>query len=348
MMEALLTPAESVAFQPFLSSVDDAQPPADWAAYASQFNPQAIRKHNDDLMLESVPSPHDNDPLTKATKDLMSLDDGMWGGSSQMAVDHPHPQRQPHPYYHHQGQLSHHGQQQQHQHPYSTSVQSPQAMSHSTANESFPFLNSRPHNGQQGESVHHQQQAYHYSYPNQGYQQFSGPSGSDTGYANSHLHPSQHQQQPHHSPLLPHSHSQSSIASSSTKRSTRASSISRTSSSPAASNPSTSKRPAPASSRSSTSTSQPSPHPPGNNKPALLSPSQKKANHIQSEQKRRANIRRGYEALCETVPALREAIREEEEEAKAIALAAAAGLPNKGKAARSGVGRERKGGTCKG
>ncbi|KIM84325.1 hypothetical protein PILCRDRAFT_818670 [Piloderma croceum F 1598] len=48
-------------------------------------------------------------------------------------------------------------------------------------------------------------------------------------------------------------------------------------------------------------------------KPALLSPSQKKANHIQSEQKRRANIRRGYEALCDSVPALREAIRLEEE-----------------------------------
>lgn len=48
-------------------------------------------------------------------------------------------------------------------------------------------------------------------------------------------------------------------------------------------------------------------------KQTLLSPSQKKANHIQSEQKRRANIRRGYEALCDTVPALREAIREEEE-----------------------------------
>ncbi|KAF9267971.1 hypothetical protein L218DRAFT_854748 [Marasmius fiardii PR-910] len=47
-------------------------------------------------------------------------------------------------------------------------------------------------------------------------------------------------------------------------------------------------------------------------KSSLLSPSQKKANHIQSEQKRRANIRRGYEALCETVPALREAIRQEE------------------------------------
>ena len=35
---------------------------------------------------------------------------------------------------------------------------------------------------------------------------------------------------------------------------------------------------------------------------------------IVPEQKRRANIRRGYEALCETVPALREAIRLEEEE----------------------------------
>jgi hypothetical protein len=34
-------------------------------------------------------------------------------------------------------------------------------------------------------------------------------------------------------------------------------------------------------------------------------------NHIQSEQ-RRANIRRGYEALCDVVPALRDAIREGE------------------------------------
>ncbi|KAI0749448.1 hypothetical protein C8Q80DRAFT_1269330 [Daedaleopsis nitida] len=50
-----------------------------------------------------------------------------------------------------------------------------------------------------------------------------------------------------------------------------------------------------------------------NNKGTLLSPSQKRANHIQSEQKRRANIRRGYEALCDAVPALREAIRAEEE-----------------------------------
>ncbi|KIJ66950.1 hypothetical protein HYDPIDRAFT_85064 [Hydnomerulius pinastri MD-312] len=50
------------------------------------------------------------------------------------------------------------------------------------------------------------------------------------------------------------------------------------------------------------------------NRAALLSPSQKKANHIQSEQKRRANIRRGYDALCETVPALREACQAEDEQ----------------------------------
>ncbi|KAI0058661.1 hypothetical protein BV25DRAFT_1772796, partial [Artomyces pyxidatus] len=64
----------------------------------------------------------------------------------------------------------------------------------------------------------------------------------------------------------------------------------------------------------------------------LLTASQKKANHIQSEQKRRANIRRGYEALCEAVPALREAIRAEEEAANA------GGSSNGG----SGSGKKRK------
>ncbi|EMD31332.1 hypothetical protein CERSUDRAFT_119893 [Gelatoporia subvermispora B] len=57
----------------------------------------------------------------------------------------------------------------------------------------------------------------------------------------------------------------------------------------------------------------------GPSKPALLSPSQKRANHIQSEQKRRANIRRGYEALCDAVPALREAIRQEDAAAASVA-----------------------------
>lgn len=334
-METLLTPAESMAFQSFLSSVDDAQPSADWASYSSQFHPQAIRKQNDDLMLEAVPSPHENDSLTKATKDLMSLDGGMWAGggnSQQMVVDHPHPQQQQQQYYNHLGQLStQHGQQHYAQSP------------HSTASESFPFLNSRQNSGQQGNSFQQQQQeAYHFGYPNQGYhqnQQFSGPSGSNIPFAGSHPHPSQ---QHHLSPPLPHSHSQSSVASSS-KRLTRASPISRTSSSPAAGpSTSTTKRPAAASANNSRSSASQSPHPQGS-KPALLSPSQKKANHIQSEQKRRANIRRGYEALCDTVPALREAIREEEEEAKAIALAAAAGLPNKTKGAKKRGGKRKDG-----
>lgn len=65
-------------------------------------------------------------------------------------------------------------------------------------------------------------------------------------------------------------------------------------------------------------------------KPSLLSPSQKKANHIQSEQKRRANIRRGYEALCEVVPALREAIRGEESAKQAEAEGGAGGSDEAG------------------
>ncbi|KAH9003046.1 hypothetical protein EDB86DRAFT_2894694 [Lactarius hatsudake] len=75
------------------------------------------------------------------------------------------------------------------------------------------------------------------------------------------------------------------------------------------------KRIRPSPSRASAST--PSQALPGS-KPALLTASQKKANHIQSEQKRRANIRRGYEALCETIPALREAIRAEEEASSGV------------------------------
>jgi hypothetical protein len=70
-------------------------------------------------------------------------------------------------------------------------------------------------------------------------------------------------------------------------------------------------------------------------KAPLLSPSQKKANHIQSEQKRRANIRQGYEALCETVPALREAIRAMEAEQAATAADFDEGAKQKGKRRRT-------------
>lgn len=54
------------------------------------------------------------------------------------------------------------------------------------------------------------------------------------------------------------------------------------------------------------------------NKPALLSTAQKKANHIASEQKRRAAIRSGYEGLCSVVPALRAAVEEFEERIKKV------------------------------
>lgn len=43
----------------------------------------------------------------------------------------------------------------------------------------------------------------------------------------------------------------------------------------------------------------------------LLSTEEKKANHIASEQKRRANIRKGYELLCDIVPSLKEALERE-------------------------------------
>ncbi|PFH47853.1 hypothetical protein AMATHDRAFT_151129, partial [Amanita thiersii Skay4041] len=76
----------------------------------------------------------------------------------------------------------------------------------------------------------------------------------------------------------------------------------------------------------------------------LLSPSQKKANHIQSEQKRRANIRRGYEALCETVPALREAIKEEEEREAESRVRA---LNSKSTSGRGGAGSKVKRNTRK-
>ena len=45
----------------------------------------------------------------------------------------------------------------------------------------------------------------------------------------------------------------------------------------------------------------------------LLTEAEKKANHIASEQKRRANIRKGYDMLCEIVPKLQENVAQEGE-----------------------------------
>jgi hypothetical protein len=50
----------------------------------------------------------------------------------------------------------------------------------------------------------------------------------------------------------------------------------------------------------------------------LLTAAQKRANHIASEQKRRAAIRQGYDALCSSVPSLRAAVEEFEERLKRV------------------------------
>ncbi|TEB04021.1 hypothetical protein FA13DRAFT_1750749 [Coprinellus micaceus] len=256
-METLLTPSESLAFQSFLTSVDSSQPPNDWASYASQFNPHSMRRDDDEISVDPLPPPPQNDTLTKATKDLMSLDAAGWNDGSISA----HPDLQNHQQHlMYNPQMRHHPEQQQQ--PLLTQPLHPQHM-YSSAHEPFPFLN------QKGSFQHH-----------------NSPYSSSNMLMPSTTRNNNGQDSPH---------------------------------------------------RNKGGSSQ-SPHPNGtttsSSKPALLSPSQKKANHIQSEQKRRANIRRGYEALCETVPALREAIREEEEEARLNAAQAAAGLANsKGKAA---------------
>lgn len=119
------------------------------------------------------------------------------------------------------------------------------------------------------------------------------------------------------SPMRKHASSTSELHPPSTSSSSTPSSSSSQSASKHTSKSSSAKRNRASSSASPTSSVTPSTTP--TQKQILLSPSQKKANHIQSEQKRRANIRRGYEALCENVPALREAIKQEEEEAAMVA-----------------------------
>ncbi|KAM0747761.1 hypothetical protein T439DRAFT_349694 [Meredithblackwellia eburnea MCA 4105] len=75
-------------------------------------------------------------------------------------------------------------------------------------------------------------------------------------------------------------------------------------------------------------------------KPALLTPAQKKANHIASEQKRRAAIRQGYEGLCVVVPSLRAAVEEFEERVRCAELARKG---KKGANAKNGKGDREKG-----
>ncbi|KAI5983373.1 hypothetical protein EDD15DRAFT_2376500 [Pisolithus albus] len=230
---SLLTPSEAHAFQSFLTTLDASEIAADW-------NMQL------DLPLEHTSPVQGKDALTKATRDLMSLDADKLryplrsspGGSSATSV-HRHPQPQ-------NSLLAR-------THRSSDSRVYPD--SEPVPSSSRPYISSRD-----GATVR--------SYsddPRSPPPDCQSPSGANGSAKRS-------------SPLG---------ATSGIKR--------------------------------HRSTNDSAPHSPGeeksaqNNRTALLSPSQKKANHIQSEQKRRANIRRGYDALCEIVPALREACQAEEE-----------------------------------
>ncbi|KIK16106.1 hypothetical protein PISMIDRAFT_686643 [Pisolithus microcarpus 441] len=233
---SLLTPSEAHAFQSFLTTLDASEIAADW-------NMQL------DLPLEHTPPMQGKDALTKATRDLMSLDADKLryplrsspGGSSATSV-HRHPQSQ---------------------NSLSLLLARTHRLSDSRVypdNEPIPS-SSRPYiSSHEGATVR---------------------SSSDDS----------------RSPP-PDCHSPGG-ANGSVKRSSPLGAISGT--------------------KRHRSTNDSAPHFPGeeksaqNNRAVLLSPSQKKANHIQSEQKRRANIRRGYDALCEIVPTLREACQAEEE-----------------------------------
>ncbi|KAF4613783.1 hypothetical protein D9613_007481 [Agrocybe pediades] len=380
-MQSLLSPAESNVIQSFLSSVDypDAETTtlsaSEWALYNAP--PPSMYVGQDDPLREGEYSNERREALSKATKDLMSLDPNDWGSGS-LGMDN-----QSQRYYNGRGELLDLYEQQEHerllvhqqqvlqhqqQHRQQQQQQQQRHNSFSTSRDVFPFLHSKgqqqqqqqqqhqvyPHNMQvQNSSLH---QAHSVSPLNTISTDLSSPVSPHSPFNFQQIHNSMPGPPNHHPPQV-HIPSQQPLQSEGTtstsvirnKRmsasrstpavttsSTRRPSIHASASSPSA--PGSSNSPlistngkrqqsvidgAPKRQRSSTSPpvhsaqqSQISAPP----KQALLSPSQKKANHIQSEQKRRANIRRGYEALCETVPALREAIREEEEAEKNAAL----------------------------
>lgn len=253
----------------------------------------------------NVPHAHGREALTKATKDLMALDADRWRPSSAM---HSHSPVQNHmdyaprqsPYFEQRLSGYDNGQPVYPQH-------------HQRRTVTFPFLSrDRSHSLPQGrvsepisipplhtlgsDQLYHSGNGYPGSPPNTGSSTSSsgGHFAFSAGHSRSSPIPFENARvsRSPSAPILP-SKRGTYEGSMPTKR-IRASSSAHSSVSP---RPSTSQ---------SSSSSSPS------NKPTLLSASQKKANHIQSEQKRRANIRRGYEALCDTVPSLREAIKAEE------------------------------------
>lgn len=281
-MDTLLSPAESHAFQNFLSAMDYQDiSPSEWALYSAN---GANIAPSDNLLAPTQTS----EALAKATKDLMSLDPDRWTSQSQQHL------------------AGYSNQQPQHQQHYPNAY--PHRQAHYTRRETFPFLTSKT-----------QMQPPILSIQDNMHNQLVSPSTTSTptstittpatphspfDFLDLQSNPSMHLQ--HTQLQLAHSLSRPQRPPSPGTTGTKRSSPGSPPGAPLQINKRLRPSP-PASSTSGTSA------PAGSAKQSLLSPSQKKANHIQSEQKRRANIRRGYEALCETVPALREAIREEEE-----------------------------------
>ncbi|KAK2460289.1 hypothetical protein APHAL10511_007678 [Amanita phalloides] len=251
----------------------------------------------------SVPQAQGREALAKATKDLMSLDAGRWH-PTVAASHHPRrPQQYHHPY-----------NSQRHQ-PLRPQIGGQQQHHASISHDPFPFLHANKH-PQYQRPVHQRvghdpsaqpQHPHHLVMPSgaDGHHLRSGDSPTSAATPSAATTPITTTSTPHHA-----------LGSSSTMTEARS--------------PRPSKRQQLPSSLSSAAQKQ-----------NLLSPSQKKANHIQSEQKRRANIRKGYDALCETVPALREGIKEEEEREAEARMNAGARV--NGSTGRSKKGKKKEG-----
>ncbi|EGN98864.1 hypothetical protein SERLA73DRAFT_108042 [Serpula lacrymans var. lacrymans S7.3] len=273
-MMSLLTPSESHAFQSFLSSLD-----------CSDFSPEW------DMQLEiahdDVQPAHGREALEKATKDLMALDAAeKW--KYPLVSQPPQPLRErsvtpmnrdPHPQANCFSFL------------YST------RQNQRSSNPSSEFTRTKSKSKSLPVPVQTSARSRLHSPP---LHRTVNPISVSTSSAR------------HQSPSSLSSHSPLDSSASSSTLIPPVASLPPSKRSPPAETTHSNKRPRPSPSSSHDTVINSRSN--SSSKPTLLSPSQKKANHIQSEQKRRANIRRGYEALCDTVPALREAIQLEEEE----------------------------------
>ncbi|KAK1222870.1 hypothetical protein PQX77_014292 [Marasmius sp. AFHP31] len=313
-MSDLLTPAESHEFHSFLSSIDYGSsndtrslPSTNWASYT-----------DDGINIPALPQGKGREALAKATKDLMSLDSSSWGPSSSTSTGMNNYQHSNGPfnidtgssqydYEASQNALYHHHQHEAHHHP-----------QNSTSNVSFTSLTKRsplpppllghthsdPTNTLSPGHVQaiapmHTMGGHHRPRNNSvhGYNTMTSPVGASPPISFSYSTSNNGVNGPS-SPPAPSPSTSDSIRGATSSENGNVNN----------------KRPLETQSYLTTNKRPRQSH--SNDivtKSTLLSPSQKKANHIQSEQKRRANIRRGYEALCETVPALRDAIRQEEE-----------------------------------